>query len=176
LYDDWQEHAGLYNNPDFKTLYHLYSDFILEFKIFLKSSFSQIFIEFLLSCLEFDVNVRPDCDNIMESAFYIKCLKTFDDDQAMVVQVLNETFGAQGNVEKTISSKKEEKKRRSIKDRTYHDVICDICDADPIRGVRYKCLECENYDLCQECLDKDGHKQHVILRLVKSTVNLFPLF
>jgi len=41
-------------------------------------------------------------------------------------------------------------------------VFCDAC-LTPIRGVRHKCLDCDNYDLCQACrphaksLHRAGH-------------------
>ncbi|KZO96361.1 hypothetical protein CALVIDRAFT_114052 [Calocera viscosa TUFC12733] len=34
---------------------------------------------------------------------------------------------------------------------TLHAATCDICDAG-IAGVRYKCLDCPDYDLCSGCL------------------------
>ncbi|KAF9925858.1 hypothetical protein FBU30_004446 [Linnemannia zychae] len=30
------------------------------------------------------------------------------------------------------------------------NVLCDVC-MNTIKGIRYKCQECDNYDLCQEC-------------------------
>lgn len=46
----------------------------------------------------------------------------------------------------------------------YHEgVICDACDKE-IRGYRYKCLECPDYDLCMVC-EPNNHKQHLLLRI-----------
>lgn len=38
-------------------------------------------------------------------------------------------------------------------------VICDGCNKSPIVGIRWKCSECRNYDLCTECLKKEVHKE-----------------
>lgn len=34
-------------------------------------------------------------------------------------------------------------------------VACDCCGVKPIVGVRYKCVICANYDLCEGCKDKN---------------------
>lgn len=45
-------------------------------------------------------------------------------------------------------------------------VTCDGCNC-AIRGYRYKCIECPDYDLCFSCEMKKIHGDHMMLRIVK---------
>jgi len=45
-------------------------------------------------------------------------------------------------------------------------VQCDGCDCE-IRGHRYKCIECPDYDLCFSCEMKKLHGEHMMIRIVK---------
>jgi len=47
-------------------------------------------------------------------------------------------------------------------------VRCDGCDCEPIRGVRFKCSVCANYDLCQKCEAKNVHPEHPFLKIRES--------
>nr|CAG4647724.1 EOG090X02DA [Moina brachiata] len=39
-----------------------------------------------------------------------------------------------------------------------HDgTMCDTCHQQPIYGIRWKCAECTNYDLCSICYHNDKH-------------------
>jgi hypothetical protein len=36
----------------------------------------------------------------------------------------------------------------------HHFVSCDGCSMSPIKGLRFKCDSCNNYDLCKQCYDE----------------------
>lgn len=44
-------------------------------------------------------------------------------------------------------------------------VCCDGCGMHPIVGVRYKCMNCPDYDLCESCEAQGVHDHHVFLKL-----------
>lgn len=46
-------------------------------------------------------------------------------------------------------------------------VECDNCGSFPIIGTRYKCAECDNYDLCEVCEQKGIHDHHYFLKMKK---------
>ncbi len=45
-------------------------------------------------------------------------------------------------------------------------VSCDGCGQKPIRGIRYNCITCPNYDLCSEC-ERDSSKHPVTHAMLK---------
>lgn len=50
----------------------------------------------------------------------------------------------------------------------HRGVACDYCGARPIRGVRFRCANCPDFDLCEDCEDKDQHghpKTHVFYKI-----------
>lgn len=56
----------------------------------------------------------------------------------------------------------------------HHHILCDSChphdDAEQIVGTRYKCMDCENFDLCEQCYRSKasifGHvPSHVMLSI-----------
>ncbi|XP_059148196.1 E3 ubiquitin-protein ligase MIB1-like [Physella acuta] len=45
-------------------------------------------------------------------------------------------------------------------------VTCDHCDVSNIRGIRWKCLDCQNFDLCFSCYMGDKHdRDHAFWRI-----------
>lgn len=46
-----------------------------------------------------------------------------------------------------------------------HNARCDNCGMNPILGNRFKCRQCVDYDLCQDCKNKGIHGMHYTERL-----------
>ena len=48
-----------------------------------------------------------------------------------------------------------------------HIATCDYC-GDHIIGIRYKCLHCPDYDLCEKCEEDNHHNQfHVFAKIIR---------
>jgi len=53
-----------------------------------------------------------------------------------------------------------------IVDVVHEGVVCDSCGMEPITGVRHKCVNCDEYNLCSQCEPKNGHfALHLFLKL-----------
>lgn len=44
-------------------------------------------------------------------------------------------------------------------------VVCDGCEMKPIRGPRFKCLVCPDYDLCRTCEASGMHVHHDMMKM-----------
>jgi len=70
---------------------------------------------------------------------------------------------------KANETKVEEKKDNTEEKAVHKWVICDVCGMDPIKGIRYKCFQCGDYDLCENC-NPHHHQHHIMLRIAKPEV------
>merc|ERR1712173_365800 len=81
-----------------------------------------------------------------------------------------------GPVYKLIVDIKSEKKTEedSSKASTIHPgVVCDACEKTPIVGNRYKCVVCDDFDLCGSCEAAGHHPGHGMIR-ISNQENHFP--
>lgn len=46
----------------------------------------------------------------------------------------------------------------------HKDIMCNICDR-MVKGIRYKCDVCFDYDLCENCEKTGAHSEHAMIRL-----------
>ena len=48
----------------------------------------------------------------------------------------------------------------------HHGIKCDLCQKFPIVGIRFICLQCKSYNLCEDCEKKEGMNHgHLLLKL-----------
>ena len=64
-------------------------------------------------------------------------------------------------------TKEKPKKNKENENKTIHkNIQCAECGSYPIKGTRYKCSICPNYDVCENCEKKTDH-EHSFLKLKK---------
>lgn len=64
----------------------------------------------------------------------------------------------------------------------HEGVSCDVCGESPLRGVRYRCAMCSNFDLCDRCINgsvvAEAHDDsHLFLRIARpnSQISSYPI-
>jgi len=57
----------------------------------------------------------------------------------------------------------------------HEGIVCDGCEG-PIRGFRYRCMHCKDFDLCAACEHKGKHHEHRVMRLPKPEAKGGPKF
>ena len=69
----------------------------------------------------------------------------------------------------------EQKEQKEKKEPIHFNILCDGCKMNPIRGNRYKCIGCPDFDFCENCYlknkDSHGHEFKKIEKL--SFTNIF---
>lgn len=90
-----------------------------------------------------------------------------------VRNAVSNAFGQPDSCEKGKGKEKEKEKEAADTDLPEHEAICDHCN-ETIRGIRYKCTCCPNYDLCASCEQllpsaAVHDTQHLFLKVFKPT-------
>ncbi|EYB93226.1 hypothetical protein Y032_0184g1008 [Ancylostoma ceylanicum] len=83
------------------------------------------------------------------------------------IEKTNENSTSKSEKETETSAKTEEapKADTNTNDAIHGNILCDVCDATVV-GIRYKCILCVDYDLCQNCERTGVHAQHGMVRIV----------
>ncbi|KAJ8103819.1 hypothetical protein POJ06DRAFT_242875 [Lipomyces tetrasporus] len=57
----------------------------------------------------------------------------------------------------------EQKRRNAF---VHRGVSCNVCRANPIKGLRYRCTQCDDVDLCEKCEAMDAHlPTHILYKI-----------
>ena len=70
-----------------------------------------------------------------------------------------------GPVYKLFVKVKDDDKRNADSTVVHAGIVCDGCEMTPIKGTRYKCLVCADFDLCALCESEGKHPQHNMIKL-----------
>lgn len=82
-----------------------------------------------------------------------------------IISKLTVTLTTAGEKTKAIPTATAAKKPDSPNATIEHkNVECDGCEG-PVKGYRYKCLDCPNYDLCMNCEQQFKHSNHRMIRI-----------
>ena len=52
-----------------------------------------------------------------------------------------------------------------VDQRVHERITCDNCQVSPIVGIRYKCAESPDFDLCVKCEEAGSHSHHTFLKV-----------
>merc|ERR1712236_43171 len=77
------------------------------------------------------------------------------------------------NEEKSTNSGNYQKETTEGKNLIHHGVTCDSCEKTPIKGYRYKCVVCDDFDLCGICEAAGRHPGHNMMRIANPEM-VFP--
>ena len=104
-------------------------------------------------------NIREECSQEVKQKLSNKYIEKLQTVQESKINIQNENDNYELNTSRSNMS------RISQCSTIHNDIKCNNCGVCPIIGYRYKCLECLNYNLCDECEKKVSH-EHKFIRYV----------
>uniref|UniRef100_A0A646QCX9 Sequestosome-1 n=1 Tax=Hemiscolopendra marginata TaxID=943146 RepID=A0A646QCX9_9MYRI len=111
-------------------------------------------------------------DNLQEKGFALFWKDDDDDDIIMTSdeELITAIKAQKSDVLKLCIQKPRHGRRSSKQDPSelHQGVSCDGCDGE-VCGMRYKCLQCVDYDLCSACENKSTHPEHLMIRIPSSS-------
>ena len=104
-------------------------------------------------------NIREECSQEINQKLSKKYIEKLQPVQESKINIQKTNDNYELNTSRSIMS------RISQCSTIHSDIKCNNCGAYPIIGYRYKCIECPNYNLCDEC-EKIVSHEHNFIRYV----------
>lgn len=79
-------------------------------------------------------------------------------------EVISESKIKEPKITEETKPKVEAKKEEENSQVVHAHITCDECGTSPIVGIRYKCVVCPDFDVCQKCEAKSTHA-HPFLKI-----------
>jgi len=68
----------------------------------------------------------------------------------------------------TANEEKFNKAQLNQEDIIHNGIKCNNCNTESIKGIRYKCIHCQNFNLCSNCEEYCDHdKNHIFIKIRK---------
>ncbi|XP_032670172.1 sequestosome-1 isoform X2 [Odontomachus brunneus] len=156
----------------------------LSFKVYLLNEELNKFTEVRRFCLDIGVAknfvaLREKLQSIFPELHEKNFTVTWKDDRDTIVistseelEIALEEMGNLGPVNKlyvTLQSEKGEIPHLRSDRELHPGVVCDVCE-NSIRGMRFKCMQCPDYDLCTSCMTMGYHPEHFMVRMTEPVV------
>lgn len=132
----------------------------------------QLFVRLEPHTLVMQSSKKPIKERESKSSITLKRIEQNQEQTMKSLSKLQKEFDRVTKLEQTVAElqlrgdaiQPSEPKKRNIK-AAKHSATCDACLGDII-GHRYKCLECPDFDLCEDCEKNSVHYEHAMVRLV----------
>ena len=116
------------NNEDYKTFFNLNID-----KIYLEVRISSQLFQKHLEIIKNEKKIWERCDDIKIKRKITKIAKPILENKN---DSTNQTYNDKRNF--------------------HYGIKCNNCNEIPIKGCRYKCIKCDNFNICSKCETKIG--------------------
>jgi hypothetical protein len=90
-------------------------------------------------------------------------------DKGHLAQCLNESKNIQIEILKELKILNEKKNEQNTQKIIHNSVSCNGCMKPHIHGLRYKCVFCKDFDLCEECEVSTTHSENHSFIKIKDT-------
>ena len=132
---------------------------IIEYQNALESKYKQIYQEEIKKTIE-NINNNIKTKN-----------ETLQNKYEMYYKKMENNYNQKFNQISNLIIQNNAKKCQTI----HEGVKCFQCLKSPIVGIRYKCINCKNYNLCENCEDKNsesGTHPHLFIKIRKREPNV----